>query len=77
MLVAERQMRFGKAAISIGKRRMGISVTEISAGEAPTAVTVTAMRIAARKKRKDPSPALPCAGAQEREPPPWLLGGGS
>jgi len=51
MLFAGTEMRFGKAAISmaiapmdIRKRRMGISMTEISFGKAPRAVAVTALR---------------------------------
>ena len=56
---AETEMRFGKPAIPVAiapmdirTGRMGLSVTEISFGEAPMVVAVTAMGIAAREREK-------------------------
>ena len=39
------------APMDIGTGQMGMPVTEISVGEAPMAVAVTAMRIGTRKKK--------------------------
>jgi hypothetical protein len=77
MLFAGTQMRFGEAAISIGKRRMGISVTDISVGEAPMAVAVTAMRIGTREKKMEVGGRDP-GGRATSSPKSWFCcAGGS